>query len=193
MKTIKDRKSSAVGRLVEWCEASSPPFSLAVGATCGCDLSQIEKEVCECVNEAALHPGEEFGCFDYEDVRYLAGDPAARRFIIERAGMAGPEYDRWNDYALVLRALASLGGFVLCGQGAIDAARGLPNVCEVMICKCSHCEDAAISSWIDPDLCESESVVTTVAGHFLQWLSESDRVRASKRRAMGIPEQLVAV
>jgi len=193
MKTTNDRMNSAVGRLIHWSETSSPPFSLAVGANCGCDLSKIEKEICASVNEASFHPAEEFGCFDYEDVRHLAGDPAARSFIIERAGMAGQEYERWNDYALVLRALASLGGVVLCGQGAIDAARGLPNVCEVMICKCDHCEDAAISSWVDPDLCQAQSVVTTIAGHFLQWLSESERVRASKRRAMGIPEKLVAV
>ena len=193
MKTTNDRNLSAVGRLIQWSEASSPPFSLAVGANCGCDLSRIELEVCECVNQAALHPAEEFGCFDYEDIRYLAGDPAARNFIFEHAGMTGPEFDRWNDYALVLRALASLGGVVLCGQGAIDAARGLPNVCEVMICKCEHCEDKAISSWVDPDLCETESVVTTVAGHFLDWLSASERIRASKRSAFGIPENLVAV
>jgi hypothetical protein len=193
MKTTNDRTLSAVGRFIRWCEVSSPPFSLAVGANCGCDLSRIEKEICNCVNEAAIHPAEEFGCFDYEDIRYLAGDPAARNFIIEKAGMAGPEYERWNDYALVLRALASLGGVVLCGQGAIDAARGLPNVCEVMITKCDHCEDIWISSWVDPDICGSESVVTNVAGHFLQWLSASERVRATKRSAMGIPEKLVAV
>ncbi|WP_379713293.1 hypothetical protein [Haloferula chungangensis] len=193
MKIIYDRKLSAVGRLMHWCEMPSPPFSLAVGATCGCDLSKLEKEICECVNDAALHPAEEFDYFDYEDIRYLAGDPVARHFIINRAGMTGAEYDRWNDYALVLRALASLGGVVLGGQGAIDAARGLPNVCEVMICKCDHCEDEAISTWVDPDLCESESVVTTVAGHFLQWLSRSDRARACKRSAFGIPEQMVAV
>ncbi|MGB6222569.1 hypothetical protein [Haloferula sp.] len=193
MKTTNDRQLSAVGRLIKWCEASSPPFSLAVGATCGCDLARIEKEICERVNEAALHSDEEFGCFDYEDIRYIAGEPAVRDFLIDRAEMAGPEYERWNDYALVLRALASLGGVVLCGQGAIDSARGLPNVCEVMICKCDHCEDAAISSWVDPDLCEDTSLVTHVAGHFLEWLSESERVRASKRKALGIPEQLVAV
>ena len=193
MKIIYDRKLSAVGRLVQWCESPSPPFSLAVGANCGCDLARIEQEICECVNDAALHPAEEFGCFDYEDIRYLAGDPVARDFIINRAGMTGAEYERWNDYALVLRALASMGGVVLCGQGAIDAARGLPNVCEVMICKCDHCEDPAISSWVDPDLCESESVVVSIAGHFLDWLSVGERARASKRSAFGIPEKLVAV
>lgn len=193
MKEYREKQLSAVGRLIQWCEAPSPPFSLAVGATCGCDLSRIERDVCRCVNEAALHPAEEFGSFDYEDIRHLAGDPAARAFIIDRADMEGHEYDRWSDYALVLRALASMGGVVLCGQGAIDATRELPNVCEVMITRCDHCEDVAITSWIDPDLCESESLVNTVAGHFLQWLSSPDRVRACKRKAMGIPESLVAV
>jgi hypothetical protein len=193
MKTNNDRQLSAIGRLIHWCEAPSPPFSLAVGATCGCDLARIEKKICDRVNEAALHSEEEFGCFDYEDIRYIAGDRAIRDFIIERAGMTGSEYERWNDYSLVLRALASLGGVVLCGQGAIDSARGLPNVCEVMISKCDHCEDAAISSWVDPDLCESTSLETKVAGHFLEWLSASERVRASKRKALGVPETLVAV
>lgn len=72
------------------------------------------------MNEAARHPVEEFGYFDYEDIRYLAG-------------------------------------------------------------------------WVDPDLCESGSVVSTVAGHFLQWLAVGDRARACKRSAFGIPEQMVAV
>jgi hypothetical protein len=193
MKKMHDRNLSAVERLVQWCEMPSPPFSLAVGANCGCDLAMIESQICKCLNEAARHPAEEFGYFDYEDIRYLAGDPVAREFIIGRAEMTGAEYDRWNDYSLVLRALASLGGVVLCGQGAIDAARGLPNVCEVMICKCEHCEDAAISRWVEMDLCESGSVVPTVAGYFLHWLSMGDRARACKRRAFGIPEQMVAV
>lgn len=192
MKTMNDQQLCVVGRLIKWCETSSPPFSLAVGANCGCDLARIEKEICARVNEAALHSEEEFGCFDYEDIRYIAGNPVVRDFLIQRAEMAGPEYERWNDYALVLRALASLGGVVLCGQGAIDSARGLPNVCEVMICKCDFCEDPAISSWVDPDLYENTSLVNHVAGHFLGWLSDAERVRASKRRAFGIPEVLVA-
>ncbi|MEM9235963.1 MAG: hypothetical protein AAGB14_04240 [Verrucomicrobiota bacterium] len=188
----RDQNVSAVGRLVDWCETPSPPFSLAVGATCGCDLARIEREVCRCVNEA-IHPAESFDSFDYEDIRHLAGDPEARAFIIARAGMSGREYERWSDYALVLRALASMGGVVLGGQEAIDAARSLPNVCEVMITRCGHCEDDAIDTWIDPDLCGTSSVVRTVAGHFLEWLSTPERRRVSHRKAMGIPDQLVAV
>ena len=193
MKTSNDRMNSAVGRLSQWYELPSPPFSLAVGANCGCDLSKTERDVCHCVNDSSFHPTEKFFYFDYEDIRHLAGNSAVRSFIIEQAGMIGPEYDRWNDYALVLRALASLGGVVVCGQGAIDATRGLANVCEVMISSCECCEDKEINAWIDPDLCGDQSVATTVAGHFLQWLSEPERVRRSKRKAMGIPEKLVAV
>ncbi|GAA5482950.1 hypothetical protein [Haloferula sargassicola] len=173
MKTMIDR-CSAVGRFSHWIEVPSPPCSLAVGATCGCDHFLLEKEIASRLNRAGRFDGARFHEFDPQDIRQLAGDPAIRSYILVRAGLADSRYKEWNDYERVLRGLASIGGVVLFGSAAMDATHELPNVCRVMVGHCVACQEADVSARIEPHPHEVRDMAEHICGVFGQWLLRFD-------------------
>lgn len=184
---------TAVGRLLKWCESPSPPVSLVVAAHCGCDLSRLEREVCERLNQQLDDRSAGFSAFDFEDIRHLAGDPAARRAILESGGLDPAEREQWNDYEIVLRALASMGGWVLCGRSALDATQRLPNVCRVMLSRCDECSEPGLSARVDPDRCRTGSIVEEISGQFAGWMEREAAAGSPPRRARKLAERLVAI
>lgn len=181
MKTLIEETPSAVGRLSSWLETPSPPFSLAVGATCGCDLARLQRETCDSLNRVRDLEGARFGWFGHDDIRHLSGQPGVRRFIIERAGTDNHLFDRWNDIELMLRGLASLGGIVVGGQAAMDATHGLPNVCRVMLSRCEVCRETELSGIVDPARCGEGQIVSEVIRTFLDWMTCNSGGRWSVR------------
>lgn len=178
------RNPSAVGRLYEWLEAPSPPCSLAVGATCGCDLSHLESEICEALNAGREFRDCRFTNFDHHDVRHLAGQPTVRRFVIEHAGLTDSEFDRWNDYDIVLRGLASIGGLVLGGKAAIDATHELPNVCRVMLASCDDCCEEGLFGRIEPSVQHPEADVSEIVDAFRKWMVARDLAVCQPRQCL---------
>lgn len=162
---------SALRRLNEWLEAPTPPWSLAVGSTCGCDLSHMERKICEVLNESGEFAGCRFSSFDHQDVRQLAGQPVVRRFLIDRAGLTDPDFDRWNDYEMVLRGLASIGGLVLGGKAVMDATHELPNVCRVMLAGCDECREKDLDGRITPSAKEPERALPEIIASFRDWVA----------------------
>jgi hypothetical protein len=178
------RQTTAVGRLYEWLEASSPHCSLAVGATCGCDLSHLQREICEALNEIREFRGCPFTSFDHQDVRHLAGQPNVRRFVIERASLGDPGYDRWNDHDIVMRSLASIGGLVLGGRAAIDATGELPNVCRVMVAACDDCRDDGLFGRVTLSHDSPEAVVSEIVDAFRKWMVARDLAMCQPRHGL---------
>ncbi len=193
MKRHKDRSPSAVGRLSNWLEAPSPPYSLAVGATCGCDLARLERETCDTLNRVRELRGCRFGWLGFDDVRHLSGQPGVRRFVIERADVADSRFDHWNDIEVVLRGLASLGGLVLGGQAAMDATHGLPNVCRVMLSRCDSCREGELSAIVDPGRCGGGQLVSEVIRTFLDWMAYRSDGAWTPRQALAHGEDLEAI
>lgn len=184
MKRLIDRNPSAVGRLSNWLEAPSPPYSLAIGATCGCDLARLQRETCDALNRVRELEGARFGWFDCADIRHLSGQPGVRRFIVGRAGLDDPRFEHWNDFEIFLRGLASLGGLVLGGQAAMDATRGLPGVCRVMVSRCDACREGGLSGIVDPARCGEGQAVSEVIRIFLDWMAYRSGGRWSPRGAL---------
>jgi hypothetical protein len=171
MKTKLLTTVSAVGRLQDWIQAPSPPCSLVVGAMCNCDLPALEQKTCRLLNRVRELGSSRFNWLDYEDIRFLSGQPGLRLAITERAGVGGDRYHRWNDSEVVLRGLASMGGLVLGGQAALDATHELPNVCRVMLCNCMTCRESDLHAVIHPDFCGPGEVPEEVMQHFLDWMA----------------------
>lgn len=190
MKTQKDRYPSTVGRLSSWLEASSPPYSLAVGATCGCDLARLERETCDALNRVRELRGSRFGWFGFDDIRHLSGQPGLRRFIVTRADLDTPRFTAWNDIEMVLRGLATLGGVVLGGQAAMDATHGLPNVCRVMLSRCDFCRESELSGIVDPGRCGEGQLVSEVIRTFLDWVTYRSGGRWQPRAPLAATAEL---
>ncbi|MCH7224802.1 hypothetical protein [Haloferula sp. A504] len=193
MKRKSDRYPSTVGRLSNWLEASSPPYSLAVGATCGCDLARLERETCDALNRVRELQGSRFGWFGFEDIRHLSGQPGLRRFIVTRADLDNPRFHTWNDIEVVLRGLASLGGVVLGGQAAMDATHDLPNVCRVMLSRCDSCRESELSGIVDPGRCGEGQLVSEVIRTFLDWVTYRSGGRWEPRLPLAEGEDLKAI
>lgn len=193
MKRHKDRSPNTVGRLSKWLEASSPPYSLAVGATCGCDLARLERESCDALNRVRELRGCRFGWFGFDDIRHLSGQPGVRRFVVGRADLDNRRFDAWNDIELVLRGLASLGGVVLGGQAAMDATRGLPNVCRVLLSRCDQCHETDLSGIVDPERCSENQLVSEVIRTFLDWMAYRSSGRWEPREPLAVGDDLRAL
>ena len=165
MKTLGDYFDTA--GLEEWLAQDKWSGSLAVGTTCGCDVSRLGEDICAHLN-FAQKPGDGFVmAFDREDIRRLAGDPSLRRRILTahpEAG-AGPGC----DYERMIRSVASFGGAVLAGQSCLDATRGLDNVFRVMVSRCGHCRGDDPSMRLDPVRFSAESLVRVIADSFVDW------------------------
>ena len=171
MKSKSVTTVSTVERLQDWIQAPSPPCTLVVGAMCNCDLPAVEQTTCKLLNRVRELGCSRFSWLDYEDIRFLSGQPDLRHAITERAGIGGDRYQRWNDSEVVLRGLASMGGLVLGGQAALDATHELPNVCRVMLCNCMTCREPELHGIIHPDLCGPGEVPDEVMQHFLDWMA----------------------
>ena len=190
MKRQKYRDPSTVRRLSNWLEASSPPYSLAVGATCGCDLARLERETCDALNRVRELQGSRFGWFGFDDIRHLSGQPGVRRFIVTRADLDNQRFNAWNDIEVVLRGLASLGGVVLGGQAAMDATHGLSNVCRVMLSRCDSCRESELSGIVDPGRCGEGQLVSEVIRTFLDWVTYRSGGRWHPRDPLAMGEEL---
>ncbi|BCX47565.1 hypothetical protein HAHE_14730 [Haloferula helveola] len=143
-----------------------------LGAVCNCDLPEVERNVCELLNRVREMHGFHFSWLDFEDIRFLSGQPDLRAVITERAGIGGDRHAHWNDAERVLRGLASMGGLVLGGQAALDATHELPNVCRIMLCNCEECDEPELHGKVDRDFCGIEQLPTEVASRFLDWMTE---------------------
>lgn len=171
MKSNSPMTVSPVGRLQDWIQAPTPPCTLVLGAACSCDLPEIEQLVCKLLSRVRELHGLRFTWLDHQDIRFLSGQPGVRRAILDRAGIGGDRYHRWNDTELVLRGLASMGGLVLGGQAALDATHDLPNVCRLMLCDCRICRETELDGTVDPARYHSDEQPTEVIRRFLDWMA----------------------
>lgn len=178
MKTLGDYFDTA--GLEEWLVQDKWPGSLAVGTTCGCDVSRLGEDICAHLN-FAQKPGSGFlMAFDREDIRRLAGDPSMRRRILS----ADPEVNAGPgcDYERMIRSVASLGGAVLAGQCCLDATRGLDKVFRVMVSRGGHCRGDDPSMRLDPVRFSPESLVRVIADSFADWCRDRLPDPAERRR-----------
>lgn len=163
--------------------------SLAVGATCGCDVSRLGREICGYVNG---HEGNRLGecrAFDREEIRRLAGDGHWRGLLLpEPAGRDG-----YCDFECMAAALASLGGAVLSGQLCLDATRGLRNVFRVMVSRCGQCRADEPSMRLNPDDFSAESLVQVIGDSFLDWSRDRAKRPAAERKSREPAARRVAV
>ena len=155
--------------LEDWLAQGRWPGSLAVSATCGCDVTRLGEEICDYLNAREGSDGELLMSFDREDIRRLAGEPSLRRKIL--SAVAEPENfsASGSDYECMIRSVASLGGAILAGQCCLDATRGMPNVFRVMVSSCGRCPKDDPSMRLDPARFTTESLVEVIAASFANW------------------------
>lgn len=170
MRTTTHRTVGVVG-LVDWLKRPAPRYSLALGATCGCDISRLGRDICDYLNRPDLPAGGHFRRFDSEEIRRLAGDPYWRHSVHAAAGRQGHEADSRCDYENMVRAVAALGGAVLPGHWALDATRDLDNVFRVAL---SHCDDCCPDNSLnlDPDGFSRNGLAAVIGKRFLRWCEE---------------------
>lgn len=156
--------------LVDWLHRPGPEFSLALGATCNCDISQLGKDVADWLNasDSTLHGA--CRAFDQNEVRLLAGDPHWRHSILATAALRGFDVDSGCDYECMVRALAAHGGAVLAGEWALEATAGLDSVFGVGLAHCEHCMPGASALLLDPDGYSQNGLAAIIGRRFLRWI-----------------------
>lgn len=165
--------------LINWLKQSAPGCSLAIGATCGCDVSKLGHDICNWLNSPDLQAGGLVRVFDREEIRHLAGDPYWRDSILAAAGRRGVDVESGCDYECVIRALAALGGAILPGEWALEATAGLDNVFRVGLAHCDHCLPESTLQ-LDPADYSREGLATIIGKRFLRWIDDHNHGR--KRR-----------
>lgn len=175
MKIPPSTTGAPVG-LVDWLKQKEPPFSLAIGATCGCDLSKMGHDICEHLNVPGLPAGGRCRAFDPDEIRRLAGDPQARHAILAAAAHKGVDLESGSDADCLVRAIAALGGAVLSGEWAIEATAGMDRVFRVAL---SHCDRCCPSSTLhlDPDGYSPDGLARIIAKRFVHWIDEHAKGR----------------
>lgn len=154
--------------LIDWLKQPAPSFSLAIGATCGCDISQLGRDVCEQLNAAGLASGGHCRAFDPDEIRMLAGDPYWRNAIFAAAARKGIDLESGCDYECMIRAIAALGGAVLSGEWAIEATADMDRVFRVALSHCERCCPAS-TLHLDPEAYTPEGLAKIIAKRFVHW------------------------
>jgi hypothetical protein len=176
MKTQSFTSGTAVG-LVDWLKQGSPEFSLVVGATCRCDISQLGRDICGQLNRAGLPAGGRCRAFGPGEIRQLAGDPMARHAILAAAARKGIDLESGCDHECMVRAIAALGGAVMSGEWAFEATEDMDNVFRVALAHCGLCcPEAALK--LDPEDYSAQGLARIIAKRFLHWMD--DRAKGRK-------------
>lgn len=165
--------------LLDWLNQTGPGCSLAIGATCGCDISKLGRDVCNWINGPDLPAGGICRVFDREEIRHLAGDPYWRHSIQAAARRCGVDFEASCDYEGVIRALAALGGAILPGEWALEATADLDNVLRVGLAHCERCSPESLLH-LDPAGFSCEGLATVIGKRFLSWIE--DHKNGRKRR-----------
>ncbi|MCW1923644.1 hypothetical protein OKA05_13850 [Luteolibacter arcticus] len=170
MRTTTFTTVGAVG-LVDWLKHSTPRFSLAIGANCGCDISRLGREVCEYLNRPGVLADGHCRAFDAEEIRQLAGDPFWRQSVLAAAAKQGITEDFRCDFEAMTRDIAAFGGAVLSGETAIEATADLGNVFRVSLSHCDRCCPQT-ELILDPDGFTNEGLAAVIAKRFARWCEE---------------------
>lgn len=169
--------------LEDWLAQDKWRGSLAVGTTCGCDVSRLGRDICDYLNaKERTTAGGVLMAFDRDDIRRLAGEPSWRRRILAAVTDPEPGALPGCDYECMIRNVASLGGAVLAGQCCLDATRGLDNVFRVMVSSCGQCRTDDPSMRLDPARFSAESLVHVIADSFADWCGDSFSEAETKPR-----------
>jgi hypothetical protein len=156
--------------LVDWLHRPGPPYSLALGATCNCDISQLGRDVAEWLNASDSPLRGACLAFDRNEVRQLAGDPHWRHSILATAALHGIDIDSGCDYECMVRALAAHGGAVLAGEWALEATANLEPVFRVGLAHCEHCKPGASALLLDPNGYSQNGLAAIIGRRFLRWI-----------------------
>lgn len=159
--------------LAGWLKQPSPRYTLAIGGTCGCDVSRLGQRISDHLNRRFISSGRSrFLSFDREDIRLLAGDPFWRNSILAVAPDHATDAPPRCDYETMIRGIASIGDAVLSGQYALEATAGLDRVYRVALAH--HPADGTDSNHrVDPDGFGDEALAESIARKFIQWCGES--------------------
>lgn len=182
--------------LKSWLMRNGWSSSLVVGATCGCDVSRLGREICRHLNRPAANARGDFRAFDRDEIRRLAGNGAWRERLLAKAPPLPPGI-RNCDYERTAAAVAAIGGAVLSGQCCLDATRPLGTVFRVMISCCGRCKEDDPAMRLDPVRISEEAMVRVIADAFLDWCRDREEVPAGRprqpyaRRASMRPEPVI--
>lgn len=178
MKSPTSHSPQPVG-LVDWLKQPEPSWSLAIGATCGCNLSQLGRGVCDHLNAAGRPARGHWRAFDPDEIRLLSGDPYWRKAIFAAAARKGIDLDSGCDHECMVRAIAALGGAVMSGEWAIESTADMARVFRVAL---SHCDRCCPSSTLhlDPDGYSPDGLARIIAKRFVHWID--DQVTGRKPR-----------
>ena len=175
MKSPTSPSALPVG-LIDWLKQPGPAYSLAIGATCGCDISQLGRDVCAQLNAAGLSWGGHCRAFDPDEIRMLAGDPYWRNAIFAAAARKGIDLESGCDYECMIRAIAALGGAVLSGEWAVEATATMDQVFRVALSHCDHCCPTSTLQ-LDPNGYSPEGLAKIIAKRFVHWSEEQAKGR----------------
>jgi hypothetical protein len=167
MRTTTYTTKGEVG-LVDWLKQPAPRYSLAIGANCGCDVSQLGHDVCEHLNRQAPSNADRCRAFDAEEIRRLAGDPFWRQSVLTAAAKQGIKEELCCDFEAMIREIAAFGGAVLSGETAIEATADLDNVFRVSLSHCDRCCPQT-ELILDPDGFTHEGLAAVIAKRFAHW------------------------
>lgn len=162
--------------LIDWLKQPEPSFSLAIGATCGCNLSQLGRDICDHLNAAGLPNGGHCRAFDPDEIRFLAGDPYWRKAIFAAAARKGIELESGCDYECMVRAIAALGGAVMSGEWAIESTSNMERVFRVALAHCDRCCPSS-TLYLDPDGYSPDGLARIIAKRFVHWIDDHAKGR----------------
>lgn len=188
MKKTESKLRKAVGRLADWGKKPSPPLTLVVASTCGCEMARLERDLCAHLNRRLRHRDGVFGAFDCEDVRCFAGHGPIREFIAAAAPPEASGLPGLNDYERVLRGLAALGGVVLGGHAALEATDGFDNVFQVVLSRGGRFDPDRLTTCFNPDRCGPGCMVSMIADSFLDWGKDPVRAALARRGKLAVPD-----
>jgi hypothetical protein len=178
MKNPNSRPVPPAG-LIAWLKQPASPSSIALGATCGCNIARLGRQVCEKLESAASRSGAHYRAFDPDEIRLLAGDPFWRHAIFAAAARKGIDLESGCDYDCMVRAIAAMGGAVLSGEWAIESTARMDQVFRVALSRCERCCPAS-TLHLDPDGYSPEGLARIIAKRFLHW--DEDRETGRKPR-----------
>lgn len=164
--------SDVVVRLADWLRHPASPYSLVLGATCGCDISKIGRIVCEYLNDNNLSDIGHYLAFGPDDVRQFAGVPRMRSAILKAASRKGVEVEKGCDYECMVRAIAAIGGVVLSGEWAFETCADMDHVYSVTLSHCHECRPPS-SLELDPQFYSADGLARIIAKRFSHWIRDN--------------------